>query len=148
MPPPPPIETLWCKNHQNLSDRKSHTWAPLMLLVGGHTLISPQCKWMETKSFRIFCTQQKYVTTSKLLNFRLCNSKKSPLKSIGFKYLHLKKTLFLVSGLSLPTGTLEDLKITSQNIILTFFYQIKQIWHISKINFRFWSHFMNFGFKI
>ncbi len=28
--PPPPIETLWCKNHQNPSYRKSHTWAPLM----------------------------------------------------------------------------------------------------------------------
>ncbi len=26
----PPIETLWCKNHQNPSDRKSHTWAHLM----------------------------------------------------------------------------------------------------------------------
>jgi hypothetical protein len=25
----PPIETLWCKNHQNPSYRKSHTWAPL-----------------------------------------------------------------------------------------------------------------------
>jgi hypothetical protein len=23
-----PIETLWCKNHENPSDGKSHTWAP------------------------------------------------------------------------------------------------------------------------
>ncbi len=23
-----PIETLWCKYHENLSIRKSHTWAP------------------------------------------------------------------------------------------------------------------------
>jgi hypothetical protein len=26
---PPSIETLWCKNHQNPSYQKSHTWAPL-----------------------------------------------------------------------------------------------------------------------
>jgi hypothetical protein len=25
-----PVETLWCKNHGNPSDRKSHAWTPLM----------------------------------------------------------------------------------------------------------------------
>ena len=25
----PHVETLWCKNQENPSDRKSHTWAPL-----------------------------------------------------------------------------------------------------------------------
>jgi hypothetical protein len=25
----PPIETLWCKNHENKSNQKSHSWAPL-----------------------------------------------------------------------------------------------------------------------
>ena len=34
----PPIETLWCKNHQNPSFRKYHTWAPLRVrqLVGSN----------------------------------------------------------------------------------------------------------------
>ncbi len=27
--PPPSIQILWCKNHENPSDRKSHTYAPL-----------------------------------------------------------------------------------------------------------------------
>jgi hypothetical protein len=36
---PPPIETLWCKNHQNPSDRKSHTWAPLSLICYFLTLL-------------------------------------------------------------------------------------------------------------
>jgi hypothetical protein len=53
-------------------------------IASRHTLLSPLCKRKETKSFRIFCTQQKYVTTSKLLNFRLCNSKKSPYKILTF----------------------------------------------------------------
>ena len=57
----------------------------IQLSRAGLTLISPLCKRKETKSFRIFCTQQKYVTASNLLNFRLCISKESPLKSIGLK---------------------------------------------------------------
>jgi hypothetical protein len=28
-----PIKTLWCKKHENPSDRKSHTWAPLRTLL-------------------------------------------------------------------------------------------------------------------
>jgi hypothetical protein len=24
-----PVETLWCKNNENPTDRKSHSWAPL-----------------------------------------------------------------------------------------------------------------------
>jgi hypothetical protein len=28
-PSRPHIETLWCKNQENPSDQKSHTWAPL-----------------------------------------------------------------------------------------------------------------------
>ena len=53
-----------------------------------------------------------------------------------------------MSGLSLPTVTLEDWKITLQNKILTFFYQIKHIWHIYKINFSFFQAVSwPFGFK-
>ncbi len=29
-----PRKTLWCKNQENPSDRKSHTWAPLRRTTG------------------------------------------------------------------------------------------------------------------
>ncbi len=34
-----PRKALWCKNHENPSDRKSHTWAPLMSHVLNRTLL-------------------------------------------------------------------------------------------------------------
>ncbi len=30
------LETLWCNNHENQSDGKSHTWAPLNILFEKH----------------------------------------------------------------------------------------------------------------
>ena len=89
--------------------------------------------------------------TSKLLNFRLCNSKESPLKVLALNNYSLKMILLL--------GTLHVLAInansyfrrlkayiTEQNFDIL--YQIKHIWHIYKRNFSFFQAVSwPFGFK-
>jgi hypothetical protein len=44
--PPPKKKTLWCKNHENPSDRKAHTWAPLKgcLEKKNHLLPATTCR--------------------------------------------------------------------------------------------------------
>ncbi len=67
-PPPLPIKTLWCENHENPSDGKSHTWAPL--------------KWTwRRKMFYLYCmstrlpkgVQTKYLKLSFLKIFSICH---------------------------------------------------------------------------
>ncbi len=42
-----PAKALWCKNHENPIDRKSHTWAPLQRRVRA----AQGCVWRDQNPF-------------------------------------------------------------------------------------------------
>ncbi len=70
-----PRETIWCKNHENPSDEKSHTWAPLKgkvsrdghFLEGLNILISTFCECAD--GFQ--CLSKAFHYSIQLLTFYL-----------------------------------------------------------------------------